>query len=125
MGRGVMLLPSGSSVTAMKLESEIVGIALTCHLERNKRKFGNDDRQEWSLISGKIHRESMTRRCKALLIEIVIAAMLCLVMLAVSWWCRTPKMRLSDKDFQFVKDDIKWVKYSLVFVTIQECILIY
>ena len=26
-------------------------------------------------------------------------------------------MRLSDKDFQFVKDDIKWVKYSLVFVT--------
>ena len=27
-------------------------------------------------------------------------------------------MRLSDKDFQFVKDDIKWVKYSLVFVTI-------
>ena len=29
-----------------------------------------------------------------------------------------PTMRLSDKDFQFVKDDIKWVKYSLVFVTI-------
>ncbi len=27
-------------------------------------------------------------------------------------------MRLSDKDFQFVKDDVKWVKYSLVFVTI-------
>ena len=27
-------------------------------------------------------------------------------------------MRLSDKDFHFVKDDIKWVKYSLVFVTI-------
>ena len=27
-------------------------------------------------------------------------------------------MRLSDKDFQFVKDDIKWMKYSLVFVTI-------
>ena len=27
-------------------------------------------------------------------------------------------MRLSDKDFQFAKDDIKWVKYSLVFVTI-------
>ena len=27
-------------------------------------------------------------------------------------------MRLSDKEFQFVKDDIKWVKYSLVFVTI-------
>ena len=76
MGRGVMLLPSGSSVTAMKLESESVGIALTCHLERNKRKFGNDDRQEWSLIGGKIHRESMTRSCKALLIEIVIAAML-------------------------------------------------
>ena len=25
-------------------------------------------------------------------------------------------MRLSDKDFQFVKDDIKWVKYSLVFI---------
>ena len=42
-----------------------MGIALTCHLQRNKRKFGNDDRQEWSLI-GKIHRESMTRRCKAL-----------------------------------------------------------
>ena len=48
----------------MKPESESVGIALTCHLRRNKRKFGNDDRQEWSLI-GKIHRESMTRRCKA------------------------------------------------------------
>ena len=30
-----MLLASGSSVTAMKLESESVGIALTCHLERN------------------------------------------------------------------------------------------
>ena len=75
-GRGVMLLASGSSVTAaMKLESESVGIALTCHLESNKRKFGNDDRQEWSLIDGKIHRESMTRRCKALL-EIVIAVML-------------------------------------------------
>ena len=29
-----------------------------------------------------------------------------------------PTMRLSDKDFQFVKDNIKWVKYSLVFVTI-------
>ena len=29
-----------------------------------------------------------------------------------------PTMRLSDKDFQFVTDDIKWVKYSLVFVTI-------
>ena len=49
----------------MKLESESVGIAVTCHLQRNKRKFGNDVRQEWSLI-GKIHRESMTRRCKAL-----------------------------------------------------------
>ena len=47
------MLASGSSVTAMKLESESVGIALTCHLERNKRKFGNDDRQEWSLIGGK------------------------------------------------------------------------
>ena len=47
----------------MKLESESVG--MTFHLERNKRTFGNDDRQEWSLI-GKIHRESMTRRCKAL-----------------------------------------------------------
>ena len=66
-GHVVSLLPSGSSVTAMKLESESesVGIALTFHLQRNKRKFGNDDRQEWSLI-GKIHRESMTRRCKAL-----------------------------------------------------------
>ena len=61
-----MLLASGSSVTAMKLESESVGIALTRHLERNKKKFGNDDRQEWSLIGGKIHRESMTRHCKAL-----------------------------------------------------------
>ena len=76
MGSGVMLLPSDSSVTAMKLENESVGIALTCHLERNKRKFGNDDRQEWSLIGGKIHRESMTRRCKPFFIEIVIAAML-------------------------------------------------
>ena len=63
-GRGVMLLASGSSVTAMKLES--VGIALSRHLERNKRKFGIDDRQERSLIGRKIHRESMTRRCKAL-----------------------------------------------------------
>ena len=27
----------------------------------------------------------------------------------------TITMRLSDKDFQFMKDDIKWVKYSLVF----------
>ena len=27
-------------------------------------------------------------------------------------------MRLSDKDFQFVKDDIKWMKYSVVVVTI-------
>ena len=62
-----MLLASGSSVTAMKLESESVGIAMTCHLERNKRKFGNDDRQEWSVIGKIIHREeSMTRRCKAL-----------------------------------------------------------
>ena len=61
-----MLLASGSSVTAIKLESESVGIALTCHLERNKRKFGNDDRQELGLIGGKIHRESMTRRCKVL-----------------------------------------------------------
>ena len=61
-----MLLASGSSVTAaMKLESESVGIALTCHLERNKRKFGNDNRQEWSLIGRKIHREMMTRHCKA------------------------------------------------------------
>ena len=29
-----------------------------------------------------------------------------------------PTMRLPDKDFQFVEDDINWVKYSLVFVTI-------
>ena len=57
-----MLLASGSS---MKRES--VGIAVTCHLERNKRKFGNGDRQEWSLIGRKIHRESMTLCCKALL----------------------------------------------------------
>ena len=56
-GRGVMLLASGSSVTAMKLESESVGIAMTCHLERNKRTFGNDDRQEWSLI-GKIQYDA-------------------------------------------------------------------
>ena len=89
----------------MKLESESVGIALTCHLQRNKRKFGNDDRQEWSLI-GKIHRESMTRRCKALFRDC---------------YCRdvgpngnvgsasvvvvsdpTITMRLSDKDFQFM-----------------------
>ena len=27
-------------------------------------------------------------------------------------------MRLSDKDFRFVKDCFKWAKYSLVFVTI-------
>ena len=94
----------------MKLESESVGIALNCHLQRNKRKFGNNDRQEWSLI-GKIHRESMTRRCKTLFRDC---------------YCRdvgpngrpnvgsvvvvsdpTIKMRLSDTDFQFMKDDIK------------------
>ena len=97
------VVSSGSSVTAaMKLESERVGIALTCHLERNKRKFGNDDRQEWSLIGRKMHRESMTRRCKALFRDC---------------YCRDV-MVMSDKDFQFVKDDIKWVKFSLVFVTI-------
>ena len=55
-----MLLAPGSSVTAaVKLESESVGIALTCHLERNKRKFENDDRKEWSLIGGKIHLEKV------------------------------------------------------------------
>ena len=86
MGRGVMLLASGSSVTAMKLES--VGIALSCHLERNKRKFGNDDRQEWSLI-GKIHRESMTRRCKALFRDCYCRDVM--VMSAVSLRCRTPQ----------------------------------
>ena len=94
----------------MKPESESLGIALTCHLQRNKRTFGNDDRQEWRLI-GKIHRESMTRRCKALFRDC---------------YCRdrrrcnghnvgsvvvvsdpTITMRLSDKDFQFMKDDIK------------------
>ena len=82
-----MLLASGSSVTAMKLESdtESVGIALTCHLESNKtkRKFGNDDRQEWSLIGGKIHRESMTRRCKALFRDCYCRDVM--VMSAVSW----------------------------------------
>ena len=116
-----MLLASGSSVTAMKLESESVGIALTCHLEhrdleRNKRKFGNDDRQEWSLIGGKIHRESMTRRCKALFRDCYCRDVMVNVgsVVVVS----DPTMRLSDKDFQFVKDDIKWVKYSLVFVNI-------
>ena len=69
----------------MKLESESVGIALTCHLQRNKRKFGNDDRQEWSLI-GKIHRESMTRRCKALFRDCYCRDVM--VMSAVSCWCR-------------------------------------
>ena len=57
---------------------------------------------------------SMTRRCKALFRDC---------------YCRdghnvgsvvvvsdpTITMRLSDKDFQFMKDDIKCVKYSLVF----------
>ena len=113
-----MLLASGSSVTAaMKLESESVGIALTCHLERNNRKFGNYDRQECSLICGKIHRESMTRRCKALFRDrycrdVMVMSAVCVVVVS------DPTMRLSDKDFQFVKDDIKWMKYSLVFVTI-------
>ena len=82
-----LTLPSGSSVTAMKLESESVGIALTCHLQRNKRKFGNDDRQEWSLI-GKIHRESMTRRCKALFRDCYCRDVIVFVMeimSAVSW----------------------------------------
>ena len=81
-----MVLASGSSVTAMKRES--VGIELTCHLERNKRKFGNDDRQEWSFIGGKIHRESMTRHCKALFRDCYCRDVM--VMSAVSWWCRTP-----------------------------------
>ena len=98
----------------MKLESESVGIALTCHLDRNKRKFGNDDRQEWSLIDGKIHRESMTRRCKALFRDCYCRDGNVGSVVVVS----DPTMRLSDKDFQFVKDDIKWVKYPLVFVTI-------
>ena len=71
----------------MKLESESVGIAWTCHMERNKRTFGNDDRQEWSLIGGKIHRESMTRRCKALIRDSYCRDIM--VMSAVSWWCRT------------------------------------
>ena len=34
-----------------------------------------------------------------------------------------PTIRLSDKDFQFVKDDIKWVKYSLLLVTMAPPIL--
>ena len=34
-------------------------------------------------------------------------------------------MRLSDKDFQFVKGDIKWVKYSLVFITIYYYVLMF
>ena len=34
-----------------------------------------------------------------------------------------PTIRLSDKDFQFVKDDINWVKYSLLLVTIAPPIL--
>ena len=72
----------------MKLESESVGIALTCHLQRNKRKFGNDDRQEWSLI-GKIHRESM--KVVKHFSEIVIHCRDVMVMSAVSWWCRTPQ----------------------------------
>ena len=92
----------------MKLESESVGIALTCHLQRNKRKFGNDDRQEWSLI-GKIHRESMTRRCKALFRECYCRDVMDIIMTCRQ--CRggvtITTMRLSDKDFQFMKDDIK------------------
>ena len=87
-----MLLASGSSVTAaMKLESESVGIALTCQLERNKRKFGNDDRQEWSLIDGKIHRESMTRRCKALFRDCYCRDVMVMSAVTVLWWCRTPQ----------------------------------
>ena len=87
---------------------------MTCHLERNKRTFGNDDRQEWSLI-GKIHRESMMRRCKALFRDCYCSDVMVYVgsVVVVS----DPTMRLSDKDFQFVKDDIKWVKYSLVCIT--------
>ena len=101
----------------MKLESESVGTALTCHLERNKRTFGNDDRQEWSLI-GKIHRESMTRRdIVKHFSEIVIAAMLFYGNVGSVVVVSDPTMRLSDKDFQFVKDDIKWVKHSLLFIT--------
>ena len=63
-----------------------------------------------SLI-GKIHRESMTRRWKVLLRDC---------------YCRddeidnagsavvpsAPTVRLSDNDFNFVKDDINLVKYS-------------
>ena len=91
----------------MKLESESVGIALTCHLQRNKRKFGNDDRQEWSLI-GKIHRESMTRSCKALFRD-CYSLPRCNgnVGSVVVVSDPTITMRLSDKDFQFMKDDIK------------------
>ena len=81
----------------MKLESESVGIALTCHLQRNKRKFGNDDRQEWSLI-GKIHRESMTRRCKALQ-RLLLPRCNGNVGSVVVVSDPTIAMRLSDKDF--------------------------
>ena len=90
----------------MKLESE--GIALTRHLQRNKRKFGNDDRQEWSFI-GKIHRESMMRRCKALFRDCYCRDVMVMSAVPVSWTVsdRTITMRLSDKDFQFMKDDIK------------------
>ena len=93
----------------MKLESESVGIALTCHLQRNMRKFGNDDRQEWSLI-GKIHRESMTRCCKALFRDCYcrdVQGCIGTVGSVVVVSDPTITMRLSDKDFQFMKDDIK------------------
>ena len=60
-----LLLGSVSPVAAIKAKAwtRVYRVELP---ERNKRTFRNDGRQEWSLI-GKIHRESMTRRWKALL----------------------------------------------------------
>ena len=51
-------------------------------------------------------------------LEIVIAAMLPYAVYAYAYGNVGSVVVVSDKDFQFVKDDIKWVKYSLVFVTI-------
>ena len=54
----VMLLASGSPVAAMKVKVWTCGYRVELP-ERNKRKFGNDDRQEW-------RKESSTQRWKAL-----------------------------------------------------------
>ena len=90
LGRSrVMLIASGSPVAAMKakLWRCVYRVEL---LERNKGTFGSNDRQKGVLsLIGKISRESMTRRRKALFRDCYCRGV---IMPAVSWcrqttWC--------------------------------------